>query len=53
MGMAGMKEIYQTNERLAEKGYRGISPYFMPKILVNMAAGNVSVNFGLKVNKLF
>lgn len=45
-----MKEIYQTKEMMNQKGYKGVYPHFLPKILVNMAAGNVSVKFGLKVS---
>ncbi|XP_063400814.1 3-oxoacyl-[acyl-carrier-protein] synthase, mitochondrial-like [Mytilus trossulus] len=48
MGLVGMKEIYQTKEIMNQKGYKGVHPHFLPKILVNMAAGNVSVKFGLK-----
>ncbi|XP_052066190.1 3-oxoacyl-[acyl-carrier-protein] synthase, mitochondrial-like isoform X3 [Mytilus californianus] len=48
MGLVGMKEIYQTKDMMNQKGYKGVNPFFLPKILVNMAAGNVSVKFGLK-----
>ena len=52
MGLCGMSEIYTTKESMSHKGYKGVNPYFLPKILINMAAGNVSVRYGLKVSIL-
>ena len=49
MGMNGMKEIYTTADSLFHKGYRAVSPFFMPKILINMAAGHISLKFGFQV----
>uniref|UniRef100_A0A8B8ECA5 3-oxoacyl-[acyl-carrier-protein] synthase n=1 Tax=Crassostrea virginica TaxID=6565 RepID=A0A8B8ECA5_CRAVI len=48
MGMNGMKEIYTTADSLFHKGYRAVSPFFMPKILINMAAGHISLKFGFQ-----
>lgn len=48
MGLNGMKEIYTTADRLFNKGYREVNPFFMPKILINMAAGHVSLKYGFQ-----
>ncbi|OWF52156.1 3-oxoacyl-[acyl-carrier-protein] synthase, mitochondrial-like [Mizuhopecten yessoensis] len=48
MGMVGMEETYNTGVTLRERGYSRVSPFFMPKILINMTAGNVSVKYGLQ-----
>ncbi|KAK3084522.1 hypothetical protein FSP39_014707 [Pinctada imbricata] len=48
MGLTGMLEVWQTGRNLEDKGYRKVSPYFMTKILVNMAAGQVSLHYGLQ-----
>ncbi|XP_062587165.1 3-oxoacyl-[acyl-carrier-protein] synthase, mitochondrial-like [Saccostrea cucullata] len=48
MGMNGMKEIYTTADRLFHKGYREVNPFFMPRILINMAAGHVSLKYGIQ-----
>jgi 3-oxoacyl-[acyl-carrier-protein] synthase II len=48
-GLGGVATIEKTFTALTEKGpRRGISPYFVPMIIVNMAPGLVSVRFGLK-----
>ena len=44
-----MSTIEKTHAALLEKGpRRGISPYFVPMIIVNMAPGLVSIRFGCK-----
>lgn len=48
MGLNGMKETYTTADRLFNKGYREVNPFFMPKILINMAAGHVSLKYGFQ-----
>jgi len=50
MGLVGMLETLNTGISFQDKGYRSVSPYFMPKILINMSAGNVSVKYGLQVS---
>ncbi|MFI5289208.1 MAG: beta-ketoacyl-ACP synthase II [Polyangia bacterium] len=48
-GLGGVSTIERTHAALLEKGpRRGISPYFVPMIIVNMVPGLVSVRLGLK-----
>lgn len=47
MGMVDMEDICNTNESL-KRGYNRVSPYFVPRILVNMAAGLISIRYGFK-----
>ena len=54
MGMVDLDEIVETGTALlSERGYRTVNPYFIPHILVNMAAGHISLKYGLKVNAHF
>jgi 3-oxoacyl-[acyl-carrier-protein] synthase II len=46
--LGSVDEIQHTNNIYREQGYRKVSPYFLPKILVNMAGGYVSIIHGLK-----
>ncbi len=47
-GIGGSETIEAGEARLAEKGPRGFDPFFVSKLLVNMAAAHVSIRFGLK-----
>src|SRR2546430_15998130 len=48
-GLGGVATIEKTHSALLAKGpRRGISPYFVPMIIVNMAPGLVSIRFGCK-----
>jgi len=52
--MVDLDEIVETGTALLGKvGYRKVNPYFIPHILVNMAAGHISLKYGLKVNAHF
>ena len=45
-GIGSISDIYSTT--LQFQNGKKISPYFVPKILTNMAAGNVSIKFNLR-----
>ncbi len=47
-GIGGLKEIEEQHTRLLEKGPNRISPFMIPKLMVNAAAGQVSIRFGLR-----
>ncbi|XP_071487874.1 3-oxoacyl-[acyl-carrier-protein] synthase, mitochondrial-like [Diadema antillarum] len=48
MGMADLREIVDTGIKIRDKGFRKVSPYFVPKILPNLAAGHVSIRHGFR-----
>ena len=47
-GIGGLSIIEQQHARGQEKGYDKVSPYFVPMVIVNMAAAQVAIRFGLK-----
>jgi 3-oxoacyl-[acyl-carrier-protein] synthase II len=48
-GLGGVTTIEAACKTLAEKGPRhGISPFFVPMIIVNLAPGQISIRFGAK-----
>jgi 3-oxoacyl-[acyl-carrier-protein] synthase II len=47
-GIGGLPEIENTARAFFAGGQRKISPFFIPATIGNMAAGMVSINFGLK-----
>ena len=47
-GIGGSETIEKGLAKLAEKGARALDPFFVSKVLINMAACMVSIRFGLK-----
>src|SRR6266550_1810934 len=47
-GIGGIEGIAETAIALKEKGPRRVSPFFIPGRIINLAAGYVSIEFGLK-----
>ena len=47
-GIGGLPLIEDTHKKLLEKGPSRISPFFIPGLIVNLAAGHVSIRFGAK-----
>lgn len=47
MGMIDLKDVCDTNDAL-KVGYNKVSPFFVPRILPNMAAGHISIKYGLR-----
>ncbi|CAG9783919.1 unnamed protein product [Diatraea saccharalis] len=47
IGMIDLKDVCETNDAL-KQGYNKVSPFFVPRILPNMAAGHISIKYGLR-----
>jgi 3-oxoacyl-[acyl-carrier-protein] synthase II len=47
-GIGGIDTIETSLQKLFDKGPRSVSPFVVPKLMVNALAGNVSIRFGLK-----
>ncbi len=47
-GIGGLPTIEEQCKKLLERGPRRISPFFIPKLIINMASGYVSIIFGAK-----
>ena len=51
-GIGSLQAIEREHVRLLEKGPSRVAPLFVPLMISNMAAGNVSIAFGLKGKSL-
>lgn len=45
-GIGNLDEMYETSLAHQQGGYRKVSPLFVPKILINMAAGHIAMKYG-------
>lgn len=48
VGIGGLANIEDTALKMKEKGPGRISPFFIPSVITNLAAGQVSIALGLK-----
>ena len=51
-GIGSLQAMEREHTRLLERGPGRINPLLVPLMITNMAAGNVSIQFGLKVKSL-
>jgi 3-oxoacyl-[acyl-carrier-protein] synthase II len=47
-GIGGLPLIEEMHTKLLERGPSRISPFFIPGLIVNLAAGHISIRFGAK-----
>ena len=47
-GLGGLPAIEQYHKVLLERGYKRISPFFIPMLIINLAPGHISIKFGAK-----
>jgi len=47
-GIGGMTTFYEEQRKLLEGGPRKVSPFFIPMMISNLAAGNIAIRFSAK-----
>ncbi|MFO8030240.1 MAG: beta-ketoacyl-ACP synthase II [Cyclonatronaceae bacterium] len=47
-GIGGMQTFYQQSVEFHEKGQRAVSPFFIPMLIPDMAAGQISIKYGFR-----
>ncbi len=47
-GMGGLPSIEKYHKIYLERGYRKITPFFIPMLIINEAAGQISIRYGAK-----
>lgn len=48
VGMGGLPSIEEQHQKLLERGPGRLSPFFIPMVITNLAAGQISIQYGLK-----
>ncbi|MBM4374543.1 MAG: beta-ketoacyl-ACP synthase II [Deltaproteobacteria bacterium] len=48
VGLGGLELLYQYSVTLHERGPGKISPYFIPQVIANLAAGQIAIEYGLR-----
>jgi 3-oxoacyl-[acyl-carrier-protein] synthase II len=47
-GLGGLTTIEKYHSAMAEGGYKKISPFFIPMLIINLAPGHISIKYGAK-----
>ncbi len=47
-GIGGIESFEEQHQILLEKGPRRVSPFFIPKMITNIAAGHIAIKWGFK-----
>jgi len=47
-GLGGLPAIERYHSALLEGGYKKISPFFIPMLIINLAPGHISIKYGAK-----
>ena len=47
-GIGGLPAIEKYHTAFLDKGYRKISPFFIPMLIINLASGQLSIRYGAK-----
>ncbi len=47
-GVGGLHSIETEHEKLKSRGPRRVSPFLVPKMIINLASGNVSIDLGAR-----
>ena len=45
-GVGGMSTLEDQHTKLLKKGQRGVSPHFIPKMIPNIAGGQIAIKYG-------
>ena len=47
-GLGGLPTIEKYHEVMMERGYKKVTPFFIPMLIINLAPGHISIKFGAK-----
>ncbi|KAK1756172.1 putative3-oxoacyl--synthase [Echria macrotheca] len=47
-GIGNLDDFYATSVAYEQDGYKKVSPLFVPKILINLAAGHIAMRYGFR-----
>ncbi|MCZ6792502.1 MAG: beta-ketoacyl-ACP synthase II [Planctomycetota bacterium] len=47
-GIGGLSEFESTHRVLLDKGPRRVSPFFIPKLMINAASGQIAIRYGIQ-----
>ncbi|MDY0301253.1 MAG: beta-ketoacyl-ACP synthase II [Trichlorobacter sp.] len=47
-GLGGLPSIEKYHQALLDGGYKKISPFFIPMLIINLAPGQISIKYGAK-----